>query len=968
MNSINTGIVVATEFCSPEDDAYQGYIDYMDRSEATRKEHFSDYNIFERYLNYMDNDKKTSIDGADIKKMSALFTDEFDNLSKEQKRELKKVYQTAQKNGSLMWETIISFDNAYLEKLGVYDSKTGQLNERVMKQVTRKAINAMLDNEGLNNATWSSTIHYNTDNIHIHVASVEAYPTRERRMYKQYVKVKEKGKWQYKMILNKQTGRKEKIPILDRNGKPIERMEYKGKFSSKSIKLCKRSVEMELNKDKELNKEMTTFIRERLVKGVREGDILEDDKLRTSLMNLYEKLPHDVSQNLWKYNANIMKPYKAEIDKISRLYIKKYHEDDFNKLMIDLNTRGKQYKESYGSDNNFVENKIKDLYSRLGNSILRELIHYDKTQNKSNINAIKADAGGVNAVKTDTVGINAVRANETKINGVEVDTARAEKYDSENVIAEEDLPDFLHEYIDWSNEYKKARELMFKYKNYEAAINIFLSEHNKGNALATYELGAIYGYGRGVDIDYDISNQYYMEALDSFKSILIGCNNDFKEKYLSYRIGKMYHYGLGIEQDYEEAYNRYLDSGDSPYAQYGLGILYFEGLGIDKDEDRAIELFKAASKKNPYAAYKLGDIYSKEGDNESAQKYYKGAFEKFKKLEDEGDDNLKYKIGVMYLKGLGVPENLSEAINYFKESMDFGNPYAAYRISRIYLESEEVTEEDLNKAIELLEKAAYKGKNVMAKYALGEIYSNEKYGRIDMKKAVDILKEAAIENNIASINLLGKIYADKNTDYYNINEAIKCFKEAAAQDNEYAQYRLGKIYLSEEHYDEDQGVYYLKKSCEQGNIYAKYAMGSLLVDKKSKHFNVNDGLMYLKNAAEEGNDFASLKIGILYLKGEVVKKDIAVAKSWLQKAHDAGNPIARDILKSIDLGNMNITAQIQAQIQIGIRNNDFDMAMRFLRRSMNNSYESWRNQQEYEELQRKIAKDKTYKKDISIDM
>ena len=35
---------------------------------------------------------------------------------------------------------------------------------------------------------------------------------------------------------------------------------------------------------------------------------------------------------------------------------------------------------------------------------------------------------------------------------------------------------------------------------------------------------------------------------------------------------------------------------------------------------------------------------------------------------------------------------------------------------------------------------------------------------------------------------------------------------------------------------------------------------------------------------------------------------------------------------------------------------NFDAAMRQLRRSMNNQYETWRNEQEYEELQWYIAK------------
>src|SRR5699024_12555630 len=37
----------------------------------------------------------------------------------------------------------------------------------------------------MDNALWSASVHYNTDNIHIHIATVETDPTRERVKRKQ---------------------------------------------------------------------------------------------------------------------------------------------------------------------------------------------------------------------------------------------------------------------------------------------------------------------------------------------------------------------------------------------------------------------------------------------------------------------------------------------------------------------------------------------------------------------------------------------------------------------------------------------------------------------------------------------------------------------------------------------------------------------------------------------------------------
>ena len=40
----------------------------------------------------------------------------------------------------------------------------------------------MLEKENLQNSVWSGAIHYNTDNIHIHVATVEPSPLRKKEI------------------------------------------------------------------------------------------------------------------------------------------------------------------------------------------------------------------------------------------------------------------------------------------------------------------------------------------------------------------------------------------------------------------------------------------------------------------------------------------------------------------------------------------------------------------------------------------------------------------------------------------------------------------------------------------------------------------------------------------------------------------------------------------------------------------
>lgn len=165
MSGIKAGVVVINKFCPADSKAFSGYISYIDRSEAKRNEKLSEYNL---YNDYMDNPEKTT----------GLFTEDKTELTYKDKKILKETFRSAQDNGSLMWQTVISFDNRWLEKYGLYDAANDIVDERKLKEISSNAIKKMLVNEGLENAVWSGAIHYNTDNLHVHVAVVEPVPQR----------------------------------------------------------------------------------------------------------------------------------------------------------------------------------------------------------------------------------------------------------------------------------------------------------------------------------------------------------------------------------------------------------------------------------------------------------------------------------------------------------------------------------------------------------------------------------------------------------------------------------------------------------------------------------------------------------------------------------------------------------------------------------------------------------------------
>ena len=74
------------------------------------------------------------------KKTGGIFTASQDSLTGEQKKALKSAFRKAQSNKSIMWQSILSFDNRWLDKYGIYDPSTHSLNEEKIRQVTRMCV------------------------------------------------------------------------------------------------------------------------------------------------------------------------------------------------------------------------------------------------------------------------------------------------------------------------------------------------------------------------------------------------------------------------------------------------------------------------------------------------------------------------------------------------------------------------------------------------------------------------------------------------------------------------------------------------------------------------------------------------------------------------------------------------------------------------------------------------------------
>lgn len=441
-------------------------------------------------------------------------------------------------------------------------------------------------------------------------------------------------------------------------------------------------------------------------------------------------------------------------------------------------------------------------------------------------------------------------------------------------LKEADTEDEITYYAKWTNRYKEARGYLYgtaeSEADEEAAYEIMLEEAEAGNAYAMHDMGKIYAQGIGAQASREQAEEWYGKSLNTLLLL-----EEIQERvYLEYRIGKMYQYGLGTEENPKEAVRWFHKAAEKGhiYACYSLAMLYLRGQGVERDDGRAYGLFlRSYDGGNPYAAYELGKLCEAGRGTvrnpEKAQNYYRAAFLGFINMEKKAkDDTLWYRIGCMYLHGIGTEPDEEQAERYLQKAYKYGNTHAAYQLARLCIRQEtqklredpEATPdyEKIIKAVKWLEEAA-RQENPFADYALGRLYKEGVLLEKDMEKAVFHLQRAADAGNSFAQYQLGKIYLDE--EYKNIPAAVQYLTLAADQKNELAAYRLGRLYLIGEDLPKniERALYYLDMSAEAGNQYAQYVLGKLYLIGKEVEQDREKAYEYFSRSAEQGNIYAA---------------------------------------------------------------------------------------------------------------
>ena len=859
--------VTKEENILPDHDSYSVLNDPKildDQSKSIHESLKSEYD----YFNYMRNKEKS--DGLFDATRDKLTTDEINQF-----REYEKI---SKKEGCPKYIGIASFDNDFLRENNLIIGD--QINITAIKNAARKGMNALINKSDklvASNCYWTAAIHTNTDNVHIHYQLLE-----------------------YHRLENRCKTRKDKDMI--------ERSAMESLISV---------IATSLNAN-DLTKDLTEYERNILMKQVK----YNFSNSLAKIEELTEKLPNNRG---WQYNR-LDKSTQNQIDNCIRSIISENAEltQQYKNYLTKIEAVQNNSKRRYGEGSHYTDYKETRLhgkdgfYSRVGNSFLKICKDYqlDKNQREAEL----MEAGAYLSKKEADV--------EYSYSEADVPHADDEYY-AENVpyLSEKETSNDC--YIKWSKDYKEAARLVYKKdssaEDIKRAAVLYKSEAAKGNLLAVFDLGKLYASDLLQRKDDELSAKYYKQALDGFLKIEPTAGD--MTAYIQYRIGKMYCYGLGTEKDLKQAFDWFSKSAvkGNKFAQFSLANMYYYGNGVEKDLSEAFRWYSNADKQGqPYAAYAIAQMYSNgEGvaaDKDLAHIYYQKALNGFLDLEnkDRADDNLFYKIGMMYKNGLGTEKDIAKAVDYFKRSalmdnknglyeygktlissdyekrdvekgssylrkaIEYGNINAKRFYAMQYISGENI-DQDIDTGLKMLHEEADKNEaaDTPSALCLGRLYFKNDYGiPLDIDKAEYYAIRAEKGGNEAAWYLLGKIYSDPNSNKYDIEKAITYFKKSAKCGDPNAQYQLGKIYLSAD--DKRTAYQYFKQSAENGNTFAAYYAGRILLDNNASA-DIKTSIEFLQQAALDNFDPAFFFLGRYYSKFDDTDSR-SKAKYYLEKS------------------------------------------------------------------------------------
>lgn len=258
--------------------------------------------------------------------------------------------------------------------------------------------------------------------------------------------------------------------------------------------------------------------------------------------------------------------------------------------------------------------------------------------------------------------------------------------------------------------------------------------------------------------------------------------------------------------------------------------------------------------------------------------------ERMTRTAEEGNVDACLTLGYMYLYGEnGVERDEKKAFRYYSMAAAQEDKIAVNNLGSLYY-SGIGTEKNVNKAVEMFDKAARLG-NGEAAINLAFIYLTSSTN-VSNQRIFELLQQAADTGNITAQYMVGYSYYRGFAVQKNYKKAFDLIKQAAVSFDE-AQYELAQRYINAEGTPRNYGnaVKYLTQAAHQGHIQAMMDLGDILATGTSYQKNEYQAYIWYNIASVYGIEGAAEKRDALerILKIEEVLQAQAAAETFKEK-------------------------------------------------------------------------------------
>lgn len=266
-------------------------------------------------------------------------------------------------------------------------------------------------------------------------------------------------------------------------------------------------------------------------------------------------------------------------------------------------------------------------------------------------------------------------------------------------------------------------------------------------------------------------------------------------------------------------------------------------------------------------------------------------------LAEKGYPKAQFRMGWLYERGIGVPQDYAKARSWYAKAMANGEADAIARMGLLY-ELGLGVEKSYDKAAEYYRRAIREG-DALGYAHMGYLYETGKGVPRDRERAAEHYRRGMEKGNYLAMTRLGLLYQMGRGVTRDEYKAVELYRQAVDHGQPLAMTRLGQMYNLGQGgvpLDHAKALALIGESMRY-NLPAAYAfMGFMYENGWEVKQDYAEARRLYEKAADQDAPFAELRLGLMYRDGLGVNRDRQKAMYWLERAASKGEDRAEAIL------------------------------------------------------------------------